>query len=253
MVLAGVPDVGAGGRDDGLYAAQAGDELEGGVRAVLRAADAGGLFPDLELPYGIKPPRHVADAVAEKDKLSHEVYKILHNFSFAASFTTQTPSEEKMAWLSEQYGQTFDEYYAPTWEKHRRIEENGGRVFFQGLPQLCQVCQVPMAFTEPDDPTTILPQHRNLKGETYHCCSDGCLWIFEREPEKYIQAWLPVHQILQGNCGGPTVPEVLEWYGVQEGDNGEYKGLRDHRSWIEWHGGEPADTPAQAAAAETGA
>ncbi len=41
------------------------------------------------------------------------------------------------------------------------------------------------------------------KGERYHTCSDGCHDIFEREPEKYVQAWLPVNQILQGNCGGP--------------------------------------------------
>ena len=35
----------------------------------------------------------------------------------------------------------------------------------------------------------------------YHCCSDGCKHIFDNEPEKYSQAWLPVHQILPGgNC-----------------------------------------------------
>jgi hypothetical protein len=51
------------------------------------------------------------DAIAEKDRLSHEVYKILHNFSFAAAFTTQTPSDQHMAWLSGQYPDTFDQYY----------------------------------------------------------------------------------------------------------------------------------------------
>ena len=195
----------------------------------------GGLFPDLAF-YGIKPPRHVEDAIAEKGKLSHEVYKILHNFSFAASFTTKTPDNEHLDWLSEQNPDTFDAHNRPVWEKHQRIEAEGGRVFFQGLPQLCQVCQIPMAFTEADDAGTISSRTSEFRGETFHTCSNGCKWIFEREPEKFVQAWLPVHQIYQGNCGGPTVPDVLAWYGIQEGDNGEYKGSPDQKSWAEWHG-----------------
>jgi phenol/toluene 2-monooxygenase (NADH) P3/A3 len=194
----------------------------------------GGLFPDLDF-YGITPPRHVEDAIAEKDHLSHQVYKILHNFSFAASFTTQTPSEEHSRWLAGQYPATYPQLYKPVWDKHARAEAAGGRIFFQGLPQLCQVCQIPMAFTEPDDPAAISFRRSEYRGETFHTCSNGCQWIFEREPEKYVQAWLPVHQIYQGHCGGATVPEVLQWYGIQDGDNGEYKGSPDARSWAQWH------------------
>ena len=45
----------------------------------------------------------------------------------------------------------------------------------------------------------------------------------------------PVHQIYQGNCGGPTVPDVLTWYGIQDGDGGEYKGSVDDKNWQTWH------------------
>lgn len=93
-----------------------------------------------------------------------------------------------------------------------------------------------MLFTEPGDPSRICFRHREYKGETYHFCSDGCQWIFDREPEKYIQSWLPVHQIYLGNCGGPTVPEVLAWYGFELGvDNGAYETSPDRQSWDEWH------------------
>lgn len=92
-----------------------------------------------------------------------------------------------------------------------------------------------MTFTEPGDPTRICQRHSIYRGERFDFCSDGCKWIFDREPEKYVQAWLPVHQIHQGNCGGPTVPEVLEWYGITDGDNGEYLGSRDHDNWLRWH------------------
>jgi len=66
--------------------------------------------------------------------------------------------------LSQQYPDTFDRYYRPVWNKHRRIEEAGGRVFFQGLPQLCQVCQVPMAFSEVSDPTRISLRRSEFRG-----------------------------------------------------------------------------------------
>jgi phenol hydroxylase P3 protein len=35
------------------------------------------------------------------------------------------------------------------------------------------------------------------------------------------------------------VPDVLAWYGIQDGDNGEYKGSPDARSWAEWHDDAP--------------
>ena len=194
----------------------------------------GGLFPDLAY-YGIKPPRHVENAVAEKEILSHQVYWILYQYSHAAAFTTTVPDEASTAWLSENYPDTYRQLYKPLYDKAQGVMDDGGRFFNMALPQLCQVCQIPMGFTEPGDPTTVCQRHSIFKGERYDMCSDGCQWIFDREPEKYIQAWLPVHQIYQGNCGGPTIPDVLNWYGIQPGDGGEYLGSIDHQNWLAWH------------------
>src|SRR3954470_20792678 len=55
----------------------------------------GGLFPDLEF-YGITKPRHVEQAIAEKDLLSHQVYWTLYQFSFAAGFTTTVPEDDHL-------------------------------------------------------------------------------------------------------------------------------------------------------------
>jgi phenol hydroxylase P3 protein len=203
----------------------------------------GGLFPDLAY-YGITPPKHVDDAIAEKEILSHQVYWTLYQFSFAAAFNTSKPDDEHLAWLAEQYPDTFDQHYKPLWDKAQRMLDDGGRHFARALPQLCQVCQIPMLFTEPGDPTTICQRHSEFKGEKFDFCSDGCKWIFDREPEKYVQAWLPVHQIYQGNCGGPTVPDVLAWYGLQPGDNGEYHGSQEEQDWLAWHSTHPAEEQA---------
>ena len=193
-----------------------------------------GLFPDLEF-YGIRPPRHLDQAIAEKGRLSHEVYWTLYSFGFGTSFTTTVPTAEELDWMSASYPDTFDRIYRPRWERARRMTEDGKRFFFPGLPMLCQVCQIPTLFTEASDPTTLSTRRGEFRGERFNFCSDGCKWIFEREPEKYVQAWLPVHQVLQGNCGGPTVPEVLAWCGLQEGDSGEYLTSSDKASWDKWH------------------
>tara|TARA_B100001540_G_scaffold248189_1_gene223748 strand:- start:460 stop:765 length:306 start_codon:yes stop_codon:yes gene_type:complete len=92
-----------------------------------------------------------------------------------------------------------------------------------------------MGFTEPDDPTTICFRSSEHNGETYHFCSDGCKNIFDHEPEKYVQAWLPVHQIYQGNCGGASVEDVLEWYKLNKSvDNMDYDGSPDQKLWEQW-------------------
>ena len=102
-----------------------------------------------------------------------------------------------------------------------------------------------MVYSEPGDVTTSSIRHSEFNGERFNTCSDGCKWIFEREPEKYVQAWLPVHQIYQGNCGGATVPEVLEWSGLRDGDSGEYLTSADKALWDKWHAeaSSPAPTP----------
>ena len=194
----------------------------------------GGLFPDLEY-YGIRPPRHLEQAITEKDYMSHQVYWLLYTFSHAASFTTTIPAPDELDWLSASYPDTFDRHYRPLWDRARRLAGSGHRFFFRGLPMLCQTCQIPMTFTEPGNLDTIAVRGSEFRGEHFNFCSDGCQWIFDREPEKYVQAWLPVHQIYQGNCGGATIPDVLAWYGIQDGaDNGEYLTSPDKASWDEW-------------------
>jgi phenol hydroxylase P3 protein len=194
----------------------------------------GGLFPDLEY-YGIRPPRHLEQAIAEKDYMSHQAYWLLYNFSHAASFNTTIPTPDELDWLSASYPDTFDRHYRPLWDRAKQLADSGHRFFNLGLPMLCQTCQIPMTFTEPGNLDRIAVRGSDFRGEHFNFCSDGCKWIFDREPEKYVQAWLPVHQIYQGNCGGATIPEVLAWYGIQPGaDNGEYLTSPDKASWDEW-------------------
>jgi len=112
---------------------------------------------------------------------------------------------------------------------------------------LCQTCQIPMLFTEPGNPTKIGARESNYFGNKFHFCSDHCKEIFDHEPQKYVQAWLPVHQIYQGNCFKPGVDPtaegfdplaaVLDYYEVEPGrDNMDFEGSEDQKNFAAWRG-----------------
>lgn len=200
--------------------------------------EAGGaLFKDLAR-YGIVMPDYVDTITKEKEHLSHQAWWIFYNFTHAAAFHTWIPSAKEMDWLSEKYPDSFDKYYRPRYELAAQMEKEGERFYCSGLPQLCQTCQIPMGFTEMDNPTLIAYRDSVYKGERYHFCSDGCKTIFDDEPEKYVHAWLPVQQIFQGNCGGADVETVLkDYYRLNLGvDNMDFVGSPDDQRWKTWKG-----------------
>jgi len=194
----------------------------------------GALFQDLAR-YGIRLPKYHEIAAAEKDHYSHQAWSTFYQYSHAAAFHTWLPEAGEEAWMREKYPETYDELYAPRYAHWAAEQAEGRRYYNNGLPLLCQVCQVPAFFTEVSEPTRVSVRHCDHEGDRYHFCSDGCRDIFLDEPEKYVQAWLPVHQIFQGNCGGATLPEVLEWYHLNTGaDNLDYHGSPDEAVWDAW-------------------
>ncbi|MGB3750793.1 MAG: YHS domain-containing protein, partial [Arcobacteraceae bacterium] len=192
------------------------------------------LYKDLE-KYGIKAPTDLINTmIAEKGHLAHQVWNIFYNHTNAAAFHTWMPDEKKMNWLSEKYPDTFDKYYRPMFERYIELENKGERFYSEVLPLVCQVCQIPLGFTdiEGGNPEVYTLETSEFNGEKFHTCSKGCKHIFEDQPEKYIQAWLPPHQIFQGNCGGATIPEVLKWYKIEQGqENMDYVGSPDEAMW----------------------
>ncbi len=208
--------------------------------------NGGALFKDLAR-YGIKMPKCAEQIALEKDHLSHQAWSTFYNYAAAANFHTWMPDEDEMAWLAAKYPASFDKHYRPRYEFWREQAAKGNRFYNKTLPMLCQTCQIPMIFTEPGDATKICYREVDYKGDKYHFCSDHCKEIFEHEPEKYVQAWLPVHQIYQGNCfpegTDPTVEgfdplaAVLKYYKLEHGrDNLDFDVSEDKKNFAEWRG-----------------
>ena len=208
--------------------------------------NGGALFKDLAR-YGITMPKCAEQIALEKDHLSHQAWSTFYNYAAAANFHTWMPDEDEMAWLSSKYPESFDKQYRPRYEFWREQAAKGNRFYNKTLPMLCQTCQIPMLFTEPGDPTKICYREVDYKGDKYHFCSDHCKEIFEHEPEKYVQAWLPVHQIYQGNCfpegtdptaeGFDPLAAVLKYYNLEHGrDNLDFDISEDKKNFDEWRG-----------------
>jgi phenol/toluene 2-monooxygenase (NADH) P3/A3 len=201
------------------------------------------LFDDLAR-YGITMPKFWEQSVEEKEHLTHKLWLTFYGYSHAAAFHTWIPEDSELDWLSEKYPNTFDKYYRPRLEYLREQEKAGKRFYNPSLPQLCQTCQIPMLYTDPKNPTQRVYRETMYKGDRFHFCSDACKEIFEHEPEKMSQAWLPVHQVFQGNCGGATIPDVLKYYNFSENDGGEFLHSRDNANWNLWKGLTPDEEAA---------
>jgi phenol hydroxylase P3 protein len=192
-------------------------------------------------------PKHWETTVKEKGHVSHQLWSTFYQFRHAAGFPVWLPSAEEMDWMSAKYPETFDRYYRPRYEEWARMETDG-KPFVNGtLPLLCQTCQWPLLFTEPENPTEVCHREERYLGEVFHFCSDGCKDIFCNEPEKFVHAHLPVHQIYQGHYFNadvdPSAPdfnpvaEALKYMGIRPGvDGGDFATHNDARNWTQWTG-----------------
>jgi len=202
---------------------------------VYGVENGGALFRDLAR-YGIRPPQGWDDAEKAIDHMSHQFMLGLYQWSFGTSFHSWIPSDEDMAWLSAKYPTTFDKYYRPRWNHLRKLAEAGTPFMNTGLAKLCQTCQLPSVFTEPDDPTMSCHREGRYLGEIYHFCSDHCQTIFNDEPEKYIQSWLPMPSLFQDPLNG-DVGAWMQWVSLLNGkDNGDFVGSEDEANFQLWRG-----------------
>lgn len=215
--------------------------------------NGGALFADLAR-YGIRMPSCAETIAHEKDHLSHQAWGVFYNYGAAAAFHTWMPDDDEMAWLAAKYPDTFEQYYKPRFEHWREQAAEGKRFYNGTLPMLCQLCQVPMMFTQPGEPKRTAYYESDYNGDKYHFCSSHCQEIFNHEPQKYVQAWLPVHQIYQGNCfpegtdptapGFEPLPAVLKYYNLEHGrDNLDFEGSEDQRNFADWRGAAQSNLP----------
>ena len=206
------------------------------------------LFKELA-QYGIRKPKGWDQACDGKNHISHQAWNAFYGYGDTTAFHTWVPEPAELNWLTKKYPDTFDRFYRPRLEHYAQLQKSGQRYTNKTLPMQCQTCQMPMIFTEQDGPRWIAYRETQHAGEHFHFCSDHCEEIFVNEPEKYMQAGLSVHQILQGNCfnpdANPAAPgfdaasAVLDYSQINKGhDSGEFKGSEDDANFTTWGAGQ---------------
>jgi phenol hydroxylase P3 protein len=198
------------------------------------------LFAELA-PYGLKKPNGWQAACASKDHLSHQAWNAFYGYGHALAFHTWVPGNDELEWLDRKYPNSFDRWYRPRLAHYAQREAAGQRFHNHSLPMQCQVCQQPMMFTEPGDGRWIAYRETQHHDESFHFCSDQCETIFTNEPDKYVQAKLPSHVILQArsNLTDDAMQTSIAELGVVIGrDNGEFHGSEDDTNFTEWGGGQ---------------
>ncbi len=204
-------------------------------------APVNALFAELA-PYGLKLPAGWAQACDAKEHLSHQAWNASYGYGHALAFHTWVPGKDELDWLDKKYPDSFDRWYRPRLAHYAEREAAGKRYFNHALPMQCQVCQQPMIFTEPGNPRWVAYRDTQHDGESFHFCSDGCQTIFGNEPDKYVQARLPSHEILHAHRGdqlGDALQASIAALGVNIGrDNGEFNGSQDQVNFDEWGGGQ---------------
>lgn len=187
-----------------------------------------GLFKDLK-KYGIRLPLHAEDSIKEKDHYSHSVMRILDEYKHANIFRGFKLQPDDYEWLSNEYPDTFDKYYAPYF---RRNDDNVLAGASPGLPAICTVCQVPLMFPNPDKPNELWTQLSEYNNKTYSTCSPGCKHIFELEPHKYMQIWWPGEAYTSGEFGEDIPGDLFKYFSFSPEEAGEHYSSQEHKDWV---------------------
>ena len=127
--------------------------------------------------FGLKPPRHLAQALAEVEHGSHTVWRNLYESRNSLWFDVHQPTKDDLAWLNGKYPD-FNAAHGQYWENVAQ----GANVDADAAPMICDVCQFPCIFPEP---ATAVAIPTDFEGDRYWFCSEGCKWIFDRESYKY--------------------------------------------------------------------
>lgn len=201
------------------------------------------LFNDLAR-YGIKVPECVEQIRKEVDHTSHLAWYTFNSANFLTNFHTWIPEKSELDWLSSKYPMTFDKHYRPKLEWMKAQAEAGKPFTTTFLPRTCQICQLPCIFVDGDDPTELVYEEGTYMGEKFQFCSTHCHKIFDDEPEKYVQALIPAHQIFQGTQfpegtdptveGFNPIKAVVDFYQLQPEETGPFEGSQDQANFKAW-------------------
>ena len=184
--------------------------------------------------FGLHRPWYWDRFVSALDHYHHMVYVSAYTYRATVWFDFAMPGPDERRWLREKYPKSWDQI-DPVWE---RIAERWKRCgpgvewYTQGATPVtfCDLCQLVLCGGTPQENTA-----RTLRrgDRSYIFCSEPCMWIFEKEPERYAGHKDVVKRILAGEAPANLL-ELLRKYFMLTQDmwgkdmnSGRYPWLQD--------------------------
>ena len=195
-------------------------------------------FQRLLREYGLDRPWYWDQFLEALEIYHHMVYASAYTHRATVWFDMVLPGPEERAWLKGKYPKTWD-LVDPVWERvTERWREGGPDVewYTHGATPVtfCDLCQLVLCGGTPLRNTAQLLEH---EGKKYIFCSEPCLWIFKREPERYAAHKDVVKRILAGEAPANLLELVRKYFGLTQDMWGKDI-ARGHYAWLK---GRPAD------------
>ncbi|HVV84909.1 MAG TPA: YHS domain-containing protein [Kofleriaceae bacterium] len=167
--------------------------------------------------HGLRRPWYWDLFVDALDSYHHMVYAAAYTHRATVWFDLAAPGPDERAWLAQKYPRTWDQL-DPVWARiGERWRAAGPEVewYTHGATPVgfCDLCQLVLCGGTPYHNTAVTHVH---DGKKYIFCSEPCLWIFERAPERYAGHQDVVKRILAGKAPGNLIALVRDYFGLAE-------------------------------------
>ncbi|PYV37852.1 MAG: toluene monooxygenase [Acidobacteria bacterium] len=165
--------------------------------------------------FGLQRPWYWEQFLSALDIYHHMVYASAYTYRATVWFNFALPGPDERAWLRGKYPSTWD-LLDPVWERiTERWREAGPGVewYSHGATPVgfCDLCQLVLCGGTPERNTAEIHVH---EGRKYIFCSEPCLWIFKREPERYAAHKDVVKRILAGEAPANLIELVQRYFGL---------------------------------------
>lgn len=189
--------------------------------------------------YGLKKPWYWDTFLQSLNYFHHMVYNAAYSYRATVWFDFVVPSPQERRWLRHKYPSSWDSI-DPIWERinerwAQSNPENDFGVHGTAIVSFCDLCQFVLCEGTPLKNSAIVHER---DGKKYIFCSQPCLWMFEKEPERYADHKDVVKRVLAGEAPANVIALIQEYFDLNFGTWGKdvYGGKYP---WIK-RGGKPS-------------
>lgn len=156
---------------------------------------------------GLKPIAFLDAILEDVEYFTHGLWQVLFAYKYLSFIKVPRVTRRDRQWLTTKYPH-WESLYGRWWDEVAAGDMKNA----QGVPTICQVCQLPCVFPSYHEPKI---HSSTYQGKEYHFCSEPCKLIFEHDPDIYRAPNIG-DRIAAEFAAGKSLREVQDWMGIPE-------------------------------------